>query len=209
MVLIKKVDATFSSVWYNWRMRSVEIFLIALGLAMDAFAVSIVSGATMKKLEIRKAFKMGLFFGGFQTFMPVIGWLAGIGMKSFIYGWDHWIAFGLLTLVGGKMLYEAAAMEEERGEKPCPFDTGALFMLAVATSIDALAVGVTFSVLDVSIILPVLVIGLVTFALSVAGVQIGVRGGHLFEKKIEIFGGLILIAIGLKILLEHLHLFPF
>jgi len=191
-------------------MRNFEVLFIALGLAMDAFAVSIASGATMKKLEIRNALKMGLFFGGFQTLMPVIGWLAGIGMKSFITGWDHWIAFSLLTMVGGKMIHEAFEIkrnEEKRGEKNCPFDTGILFMLAVATSIDALAVGITFSVLDVSIILPVLVIGAVTFVLSVAGVKIGVEGGHFFENKIEIFGGLVLIAIGLKILLEHLRVF--
>lgn len=190
-------------------MKSYEILLIALGLAMDAFAVSIAGGATMKRLEIRNALKMGLFFGGFQTFMPVIGWFAGIGMKSFITGWDHWLAFGLLTLVGGKMIYEALMMKEDAagGGKNCPFDTGVLLVLALATSIDALAVGITFSVLSVSIILPVIVIGLVTFILSVAGVQIGVKGGHFFENRIEIFGGLILLGIGVKILLEHLAVF--
>lgn len=184
-----------------------EILLIALGLSMDAFAVSLASGATMKRLEIKNALKMGLFFGGFQTLMPVIGWLAGIGMKSFISGWDHWIAFGLLTFVGGKMIYEAVEIEEEREGGGSPFDTGTLFMLAVATSIDALAVGITFSVLSVSIILPVIIIGLVTFAVSAAGVQLGVKGGHFFENKIEIAGGLILFGIGLKILLEHLGVF--
>jgi putative Mn2+ efflux pump MntP len=187
-------------------MRNLEILFIALGLAMDAFAVSIASGATMKKLELRNALKMGMFFGGFQAFMPVIGWFAGIGMKSFITGWDHWIAFCLLTLVGGKMIYEAVKSkktEDDRGRN-CPFDTANLFVLAVATSIDALAVGITFSVLSVSILLPVLVIGFVTFSLSVAGVHLGVKGGHFFENKIEIAGGLILLAIGFKILLEHL-----
>lgn len=187
-------------------MKTLEIFLIALGLAMDAFAVSIASGATMKKLEVRNALKMGLFFGGFQTFMPVIGWFAGIGMKSFITGWDHWLAFGLLIIVGGKMIYEALIMKEDaEGGGDSPFDTGVLLMLALATSIDALAVGVTFSVLSVSIILPVLMIGLVTFVFSAAGVWIGVRGGHFFENKIEVFGGLILIGIGIKILLTHLN----
>ena len=138
--------------------------------------------------------------------MPVIGWFAGIGMKSFITGWDHWLAFGLLTLVGGKMIYEAMWIKEDelRGAKKCPFDTGVLLILALATSIDALAVGITFSVLSVSIILPVIIIGLVTFILSAAGVQIGVRGGHFFENKIEIAGGLILIGIGGKILVSHL-----
>lgn len=186
-------------------MKILEILLIALGLAMDAFAVSIASGATMKRLEMRNALKMGLFFGAFQTFMPVIGWFAGIGMKTFISGWDHWLAFGLLSFVGGKMIYEALRQEQGEGcAAGCPFDTGALFLLALATSIDALAVGITFSVLSVSILVPVLVIGLVTFCLSVAGVQIGVKGGHFFEKKVEIAGGLILFLIGFKILLEHL-----
>lgn len=184
----------------------VEIFLIALALSMDAFAVAIASGAGMKKLEVRNALKMGLFFGGFQAIMPVIGWLAGIGMKSFITGVDHWIAFGLLALVGGKMIYEAAKLKDSDEPRPGEraFDTGVLFILAVATSIDALAVGITFSVLNVSIILPVAVIGLVTFALSAAGVQIGVKGGHLFENKMEILGGLLLLGIGCKILFEHL-----
>ncbi len=163
----------------------------------------------MKKLEMKNALKMGLFFGGFQAIMPVIGWLAGIGMKSFITGVDHWIAFGLLTLIGGKMIYEAMKIkpEEESGPGSRPFDTGMLFILAVATSIDALAVGITFSVLSVSIILPALVIGGVTFVMSVTGVRLGVKGGHFFENKIEVAGGLILFGIGLKILLDHLRVF--
>ena len=186
-----------------------EIFLIALGLAMDAFAVSIASGATIKKIEVRNALKMGLFFGGFQTLMPVIGWFAGIGMKSFITGWGHWLAFGLLTLVGVKMIYEALVLKEagEGGGKSCPFDTGILLILSLATSMDALAVGITFSVLSVSIILPVIIIGLVTFILSMTGVQIGVKSGHFFENKIEVLGGLILIGIGFKILFERLGVF--
>jgi len=187
-----------------------EILLIALGLAMDAFAVSVASGATMKKLEIKNALKMGLFFGGFQTFMPVIGWFAGIGMKTYITGWDHWVAFGLLLFVGGKMIYESIIIkEDECSGKNCPFDTGVLFILAVATSIDALAVGITFSVLSISILLPVVTIGVVTFVLSVAGVQIGVKGGHFFEHKIEIAGGVILLLIGFKILLGHLGFIDF
>ena len=188
-------------------MKTLELLLIALGLSMDAFAVSVASGATMKRLHLPNALKMGLFFGGFQALMPVLGWLAGLGMKSFISGVDHWVAFGLLTAVGGKMLYEAFKIKEEEdcgGPKTCPFDTGTLTVLAIATSIDALAVGVTFSVLAVSIITPVLVIGLVTFLMSVAGVKIGSAGGHFFEHKMEAAGGFILIAIGLKILLEHL-----
>lgn len=177
---------------------------------MDAFAVSLASGATMKRLHLPNALKMGLFFGGFQAFMPVLGWAAGLSMKNFISAWDHWIAFVLLSAVGGKMVYEAFKLKEEEecgGPKTCPFDTGTLTVLALATSIDALAVGLTFSLLRVSIITPVLVIGLVTFLMSVAGVKIGSKGGHFFEHKMEAAGGFILIAIGLKILLKHLGFF--
>jgi len=177
---------------------------------MDAFAVSVASGATMKRLHLPNALKMALFFGGFQALMPVVGWGAGLSMKSFIAGWDHWIAFGLLAAIGGKMLYEAFAIKEEEEcgpEKTCPFDTGTLTVLAIATSIDALAVGVTFSVLQVSIITPVLAIGLVTFLMSVAGVKLGSTGGHFFEHKMEAAGGAVLILIGLKILAEHLGWF--
>ena len=177
---------------------------------MDAFAVALASGATMKRLHLPNALKMALFFGGFQALMPVVGWAAGLSMKDFISGWDHWIAFGLLLAVGGKMIYEAFKIKEEEecgGPKTCPFDTGTLTVLAIATSIDALAVGLTFSLLQLSIIGPVLVIGVVTFLMSVAGVKIGSAGGHFFEHKMEAAGGFILIAIGLKILLGHLGLF--
>ncbi len=190
-------------------MKIAEILLIALGLSMDAFAVALASGATMKRLHLPRALKMGLFFGGFQAVMPVLGWAAGLSMKNFISGWDHWLAFGLLLAVGGKMIYEAFEIkgEEECSDKTCPFDTGTLTILALATSIDALAVGLTFSLLQVSIAGPVLVIGLVTFLMSVAGVKIGSAGGHFFEHKMEAAGGFILIGIGLKILLDHLGLF--
>ena len=191
-------------------MAILEILLIALGLSMDAFAVALASGATMKRLHLPNALKMALFFGGFQALMPVVGWAAGLSMKDFISGWDHWIAFGLLLAVGGKMIYEAFKIKEEEecgGPKTCPVDTGTLTVLAIATSIDALAVGLTFSLLQLSIIGPVLVIGVVTFLMSVAGVKIGSAGGHFFEHKMEAAGGFILIAIGLKILLGHLGLF--
>ena len=172
---------------------------------MDAFAVSIASGATMKKMNVRSALKMGIFFGGFQAFMPVIGWLAGLGMKNFISEWDHWIAFALLMFIGGKMLWESFVTEKEcEGKKTCPFDTGTLTVLAIATSIDALAVGLTFSMLKVSIAAPAVIIGAVTFALSVTGVKIGSAGGHFFENKMEALGGAVLILIGFKILLQHL-----
>ncbi len=177
---------------------------------MDAFAVAVASGATMKRLNIPHALKMGLFFGGFQALMPVVGWAAGLSMKEYISSWDHWLAFGLLAAIGGKMLYESFEIREEEdcgGPKTCPFDTGTLTVLALATSIDALAVGLTFSVLKLSIIAPVLVIGLVTFVMSLAGVRLGSAGGHFFEHRMEAAGGVILIGIGLKILLEHLGLF--
>lgn len=191
-------------------MKILEILFIALGLSMDAFAVSVASGATMKRLHLPHALKMGLFFGAFQAIMPVIGWAAGLSMKSFISGWDHWIAFALLSVVGGKMLYESFKIKEEEdcgGGKTCPFDTGTLTVLAIATSIDALAVGLTFSFLQVSIIAPALVIGVITFLMSVAGVKVGTTGGHFFEHKMEAAGGFILIGIGVKILLGHLGFF--
>ncbi|MEK7722413.1 MAG: manganese efflux pump MntP family protein [Elusimicrobiota bacterium] len=188
-------------------MKLLEILLIALGLSLDAFAVSAASGATMKRLHLPNALKMGAFFGGFQALMPVLGWAAGRSMKNFITGWDHWIAFGLLSAVGGKMVYEAFKLKEEAecaGDKTCPFNTGTLTVLAIATSIDALAVGLTFSMLQVSLIAPVLIIGLVTFLMSVAGVRIGSTGGRFFGHKLEAAGGFILIVMGLKILAEHL-----
>lgn len=190
-------------------MRTFKILVIALGLSMDAFAVSVASGATMKRLHIPDAVKMGLFFGGFQALMPALGWAAGLSMKAFISDWDHWLAFFLLSAVGGKMVYEAFKIKEEEdcAGRNCPFDTGTLTVLAIATSIDALAVGLTFSLLQVSIVAPVLTIGLVTFLMSVAGVRLGSAGGHFFEHKMEAAGGFLLIGMGLKLLLSHLGLF--
>jgi putative Mn2+ efflux pump MntP len=192
-------------------MHPAEVLFIAVGLSVDAFVVAIASGATMKRLHLPHALKLGLFFGGFQALMPVVGWAAGLSMEKYMAGWDHWVAFGLLSAIGGKMIYGSLAMKEEADcgapGRTCPFDTGTLTVLAIATSIDALAVGLTFSLLQVSIIGPVLVIGLVTFLFSVAGVKIGAAGGHFFEHRMETAGGLVLIAIGLKILFRHLGLF--
>ncbi len=191
-------------------MKALEILLIAVGLSMDAFAVSLASGATMKRLHLRHVLQLDLFWVVFSAVLPVPCLSGGLIMKGFISVWDHWIAFVLLFAVGGQMVYEAFKLKEEEecgGPKTCPFDTGTLTVLALATSIDALAVGLTFSLLHVSIITPVLVIGLVTFLMSVAGVKIGSKGGHFFEHKMEAAGGFILIAIGLKILLEHLGFF--
>ena len=183
-------------------MNAITIILIALGLAMDAFAVSVASGITIKRQRTRSAFKFGMFFGSFQMIMPVAGWLAGVRLQSLIANIDHWIAFVLLAFIGCKMIYESFKLEEKteaasRGIK-------VMLFLSVATSIDALAVGLSFAFLEISIVTSVIVIGIVTFVLSFAGIFIGNTIGHFFEKKLEALGGLILIGIGIKILLEHL-----
>lgn len=180
------------------------IIIIALGLSMDAFAVSIASGVTLKRFKVGPALRVALFFGGFQALMPVLGWLAGSTFQQYIAAFDHWVAFGLLTFIGGKMIYESFLIEKT--EDNCdPNNLTTIFILAIATSIDALAVGLSFSVLQVQIIQPVIIIGIVTFLLSLLGVYIGGRFGSLFEKKIEFIGGIILIGIGLRILIEHLY----
>ncbi|MBP7053204.1 MAG: manganese efflux pump [Phycisphaerae bacterium] len=184
-------------------MHLATVLLIAVGLAMDAFAVSIVSGSVYKDLHVKHALRMALFFGGFQAVMPLIGFLAGLTLKSYICACDHWIAFALLSFVGGKMVYEAFRIEAVEKNRD-PSDLAVLLALSVATSIDALAVGITLSLLTTSILLAVTIIGVVTFGLSYAGVYIGKRFGHFFESRIEVLGGLILIAIGVKILLGHL-----
>ncbi len=178
------------------------IIVIAVGLSMDAFAVAITSGFAARVLRIRYAFRIALFFGLFQALMPVIGWLAGYGMKEWIEDFDHWIAFGLLGFIGGRMIYESFQTKIE--DRPCePVNIYRLLVLSVATSIDALAVGLSLSFLNVEIIAPSLIIGAITFTLSFAGVYIGNRLGHFFENKIELIGGIILISIGIKILIEH------
>ncbi|MDY0152933.1 MAG: manganese efflux pump MntP family protein [Candidatus Cloacimonas sp.] len=180
-----------------------SILLISFGLAMDAFAVSISNGITIQCLKLRHAVKIAIFFGGFQALMPVLGWLAGIGLKQYVESFDHWIAFGLLTFIGLKMIYEAIWIDEI--EKKCdPLNLIVLLGLAIATSIDAMAVGVTFAFLHISIFTPALVIGVVTFILSLAGVFIGNRLGGRIGSKMEVLGGIILIGMGTKILLSHL-----
>ena len=170
---------------------------------MDAFAVSITSGLTIKSLKINNALKIAIFFGLFQAIMSLIGWLAGLSFRDFISDVDHWMAFGLLSVIGCKMIYESSKMELNK-KKINPLNIYVLLVLSVATSIDALAVGLSLSFLKVSIVLPAVIIGIVTFLLSIIGVYFGNRFGHYFERKIEIFGGLILICIGIKILIEHL-----
>lgn len=181
----------------------ITILFIAVGLAMDAFAISVTKGIVMKSIKVSNSLMIAIFFGSFQAIMPVIGWFAGLSFKTFISKFDHWIAFGLLVTIGIKMIYEAGKIKESE-KSVSNLSIFVLFMLSIATSIDALAVGLSFAFLDISIITPAIVIGFITFILSFLGVFIGNRFGHLFEKKIEVVGGTILIAIGAKILFNHL-----
>jgi putative Mn2+ efflux pump MntP len=181
----------------------VTIIVIAVGLAMDAFVVSIISGSAYKQLHVRHALRIALFFGGFQAVMPLIGYLAGLTLREYMASCDHWIAFGLLAAVGIKMIYESFKIKSVE-ENLDPSNIFVLLVLSVATSIDALAIGITFSLFTSSIAAAVIIIGVITFALSYIGVFIGKRFGHFFENKIEALGGVILIGIGIKILLEHI-----
>ncbi|UCB46167.1 MAG: manganese efflux pump [Spirochaetota bacterium] len=178
------------------------LLLIAFGLAMDAFAVSIASGVTIKKLKIEHAFRIALFFGGFQAFMPLIGWLAGGTLSEFVKALDHWIIFGILCFIGAKMVYESGRMSENRNVDCTKLSV--LLILSLTTSIDALAVGFSFAFLHISIVKPIIIIGAVTFCLSLIGVYLGRIFRHRFENKIEAAGGVILIGIGIKVLVEHL-----
>jgi putative Mn2+ efflux pump MntP len=189
----------------------IELFLIGVGLSMDAFAVSVCKGLAMEKVNKKQAVIIGLYFGGFQALMPLIGWLLGIRFQKYITSIDHWIAFILLALIGGKMVYEAIHDKEEVevGQKDLPLDHKEMVLLAIATSIDALAVGITFAFLDTPIIEAIVIIGCTTFALSIVGVVVGNFFGTRYQKKAEIAGGVILILIGLKILLEHLGIIAF
>jgi putative Mn2+ efflux pump MntP len=180
---------------------------LSLGLAADAFAVAVSSGLAIKHMKVNKALKIALFFGGFQALMPVIGWLIGLSFSFLISAIDHWIAFGLLSFIGGRMIYEALQTKECE-KKFNPLDTGTLITLSVATSIDALAVGIGFAVLKDSIAPAVAAIGFITFFLAFAGVFIGHKCGNLFANKIEMLGGAILIFIGSRILFLHLTEVP-
>lgn len=185
-----------------------EILLIGVGLSMDAFAVAICKGLNMRKVNKAYCFMIALFFGGFQAFMPLLGWILGRQFEKYITAVDHWIAFGLLVFLGGKMVLDARKEEpEEEVKMDCKLDIKELFLLSIATSIDALAVGITFAFLNVSILPAVTLIGCTTFLLSVVGVFIGNIFGSKYKSKAELLGGVILILIGLKILLEHLGIF--
>ena len=183
-------------------MSLLSLFIIAVGLSMDAFAVSICKGLAMQKINLRKAGIVGLWFGGFQALMPFIGYLLGSQFEQYITTIDHWIAFVLLGLIGASMIKESLSKEEECANDS--LDCKTMFLLAVATSIDALAVGVTFAFLQVEIVPAVSFIGIITFTLSVVGVKVGNIFGTKYKSKAELAGGIILVLMGIKILLEHL-----
>ena len=185
----------------------IELLLMGVGLAMDAFAVSVCKGLSMKKLNKKQAVVIGLYFGGFQALMPFIGWILGSQFQQYITSIDHWIAFILLGFIGGKMVIEAVKEwnEEDIVEvKDQPLDHKNMFMLAIATSIDALAVGITFAFLETPIIKAITMIGITTMIISIIGVVVGNFFGGKYKHKAELVGGVILILLGLKILIEHL-----
>lgn len=185
----------------------VELFLTGVGLSMDAFAVAICHGLSMPKLNLRHGAVIALFFGGFQALMPLIGWLLGSQFAGYIRSFDHWIAFFLLAAIGANMVREAFSPEEEETCDTAVLDFRRLFLLALATSIDALAVGVTFAFYEeVSILKAIAIIGCTTFCISLCGVVVGNFFGNRYQQRAEVTGGVILILLGLKILLEDLGL---
>lgn len=183
-----------------------ELLILAIGLSMDAFAVSVCKGLAMKKLEFKNMAIVGLWFGGFQALMPTIGYFLGVQFKNQITAIDHWIAFVLLGIIGANMIKEACSKDDEE-EVKANLDVKTMFMLAIATSIDALAVGITFAFLSVNLVHAVTFVGITTFILSAVGVGIGNIFGTKYKAKAEIAGGIILILLGIKILLEHLGIF--
>lgn len=188
-------------------MELIQVMLIGVGLSMDAFAVAVCKGLKMKKIDLKYALLIAAFFGFFQGLMPLVGWFLGKQFEKYITDFDHWIAFGLLAIIGGKMIWEA--FHSEGDNCPIIYDIKELFILAIATSIDALAVGITFAFLKTNILSAILIIGCITFVLSLVGVGIGNRFGVKYKNKAEFAGGTILVLIGLKILLEHLGIFSF
>ncbi len=186
-------------------MGAFELFLVAVGLSMDAFAVAVCKGLALKKVRPGQMALVGLWFGGFQTLMPLLGYFVGVQFADAIDAVDHWIAFGLLALIGGNMVREAFSKKDE--EDDGSLSAKKMLPLAIATSIDALAVGVSFAFLSVNIGLAASFIGVITFLLSAAGVKVGSLFGAKYKNRAELIGGLILILLGIKILLEHLGLF--
>lgn len=182
----------------------IELIILSVGLAMDAFAVAVCKGLSMKKMSWKKGLIIGAYFGIFQSLMPFLGYMLGVNFQEKIQSIDHWIAFILLGIIGLNMLKEAISKETENSNDSVNFKD--MLILAIATSIDALAVGITFAFLKVNILLAIILIGIITFVISVAGVKIGNVFGCKYEKKAEFIGGLILILLGIKILLEHLNI---
>ena len=190
----------------------IELFLLGVGLSMDAFAVSVCKGLGMKKLNKKQALIIGLYFGGFQALMPFVGWLLGSQFQKYITSIDHWIAFILLGFIGGKMMIEAVREwneDEVVDVMDAPIDHKNMLVLAVATSIDALTVGITFAFLGTPIVEAITIIGITTMVISIAGVVVGNFFGSRYKSKAEFIGGLILVLLGLKILLEHLGILVF
>lgn len=190
----------------------IELFLLGVGLSMDAFAVSVCKGLGMRKLNKKQALIIGLYFGGFQALMPFVGWLLGSQFQKYITSIDHWIAFILLGFIGGKMMIEAVREwneEEVVDVMDAPIDHKNMLVLAVATSIDALTVGITFAFLGTPIVEAITIIGITTMVISIAGVVVGNFFGSRYKSKAEFIGGLILVLLGLKILLEHLGILVF
>ena len=187
-------------------MDNITLVLVAIGLAMDAFSVAVTDGIILKKIKFNYALKIGLFFGVFQFGMLFLGNILGGTFAEYISEFDHWIAFFLLTIIGGKMIYDAIKGDEEENinEQKNPLGFKTLVVLAIATSLDALAVGISFAAMNIDIVFSASVVGLVAFLCSFFGVYIGGKFGNLFGSKSEIVGGLVLIGIGIKILVEHL-----
>lgn len=181
-------------------MDTIEILMIALGLSMDAFAAAVCQGLSMPRMKYKNAVIIGFFFGGFQALMPLLGYFLGSQFNKYFMAFDHWIAFTLLTVIGINMIREAC----ESGDSCERFSLRNIAVLAFATSIDALVVGITFAFMDVNLIPSVSIIGTVTFFISIIGVKIGSVFGERFKKRAEVFGGIVLILIGLKILLEDI-----
>jgi putative Mn2+ efflux pump MntP len=186
-------------------MSILEIVLIAVGLSMDAFAVSITLGLSVTKPKIQEILLPGIYFGFFQALMPIIGFCAGTYFVDIIQDFDHWIAFALLAVIGGKMIKDSFSKEEERINEH-PFQLVQMLVLAVATSIDALAIGITFAIFKVRIVRAVLITGMITFLVSMAGVKIGNIFGTKFKSKAECIGGSVLVLLGIKIIIEHIFL---
>lgn len=178
---------------------------IAMALAMDCFAVTLGLACGARGLTMKQAVRMGVFFGGFQMVMPLIGWLLGESLLGLIRHFDHWVAFGLLALIGGRMIYESFGLtDEEKACRPDPTQGSRLLVLALATSIDALAVGLSLGVVRASILTPAAIIGLASFVITLVGARLGPVVGRLVGRRAELLGGIILIGIGAKILIEHL-----